>query len=181
MLVCPQADCAATTHLACLARKFLSGQEGNPVIPISGTCPRCTTKLQWAELIKELSLRARGVKAIAVLLKKERRVRKAKGKRADQDLSSDILVGETDDADEEEPDEGLEIASALAGSLGEGALPDHWLNLGEVDDDMMSVTSADSGMSSGIESVDTLKGKSAPSRLEVVIEDSEWDDAEVLD
>lgn len=180
MLVCPRADCSATTHVVCLARKFLGGQEGNPVIPMSGPCPRCTAKLQWADLIKELSLRARGNREMATLLK-ERRVRKAKAKRLDRDLSSDILVENTDNADNEELEEGLDTAFARAGSVSEGSLDGHRLNLAELDDDMMSVTSANSGMSSGIESVNAVGGRSAPPQLEVVIEDSEWDDAEVLD
>ena len=180
MLVCPKAECFATTHVACLARKFLSGQEGNPVIPISGPCTRCTAKLQWADLVKELSLRTRGNKEMAVLLK-ERRVRKANVKRADRDLSSDILAKETADADDEKPEDGFDTASARTGSEGEESLPENWLNLAERDDDTMFVTSADSGMSSDMESVNGVNGKSAPSRLEAVIEDSEWDDAEVLD
>ncbi|KAL8825629.1 MAG: hypothetical protein Q9191_004294 [Dirinaria sp. TL-2023a] len=180
MLVCPQADCSATTHVACLARKFLGGQDGNRVIPISGPCPRCTAKLQWVDLIKELSLRARGNKEMTILLK-ERRVRKAKAKRLDRDLSSDILAENTDDAGDEEPEEGLDTAIVRAGSVGNGSLDGDLPYFAEPGDDMMSVTSADSGMLSGIESVNATERKSALSRLEVVIEDSEWDDAEALD
>ena len=177
MIVCPQADCYATSHVACLAGKFLNGHEGNHVIPVSGTCARCTTELQWADLIKELSLRARGKNELTVLLK-ERRVCKAKVERADQGLSSEILSDETDDAGGEEFEEDLDTASARLANVGGEILADQWLNLAELEDDTISITSAESEIPSGIDSVNAIK---APSRLEIVIEDSEWDGAEVLD
>ena len=73
ILVCPQRNCQAISHMACLATRFLETEKrGLSVIPRAGTCPYCHSELQWIDMVKEMSLRVRGKSELARLTKKRK-------------------------------------------------------------------------------------------------------------
>lgn len=170
MLACPDASCRAASHMACLARKFLVDEQAAAAVPTSGTCPGCGTTLRWVDLAKVLSLRQRGAKELSQLFKKLRS-RRTRTQDVENALSSEFVVEETDDDDE--TNEGA--MPALSGY--EISLPDDWQSLAD-DEDAMSVASTYSKIS-GPSS--PFQSPRATSHLKAVIDESDWDGAEVLD
>ncbi|KAI6834310.1 hypothetical protein KC340_g12932 [Hortaea werneckii] len=76
-LVCPSEGCSALSHIDCLSKHFLdTSNDRDAMLPTSGNCPECGNKLQWIDLVKELSLRMRGEKEIKAIFKKRRRTKK---------------------------------------------------------------------------------------------------------
>ncbi|POS88312.1 hypothetical protein EPUL_000367 [Erysiphe pulchra] len=69
--VCPNPTCNSVTHMTCLSKYFLDGNN-DLLIPIKGVCPACHTETRWIDFVKELSLRLRGQKEISNLLKLEK-------------------------------------------------------------------------------------------------------------
>ena len=168
-LVCSQESCRTASHMTCLATRFLDEEgAGSSIMPTSGKCPKCKVALQWIDLIKEMSLRARGEKEVAQLMKRP------KGRQS-KAVSSHIEHDHTRNEDESDQEGGNFGEIALqAGSVADDPLPDDWHYQEDDENDLMSTTSA---ASDGMDSASSL---TAP-RLEVVIEDSDWDEAEVLD
>jgi structure-specific endonuclease subunit SLX1 len=77
-LVCPHHGCNATSHLQCLSAEFVRQENGNAtnedsVVPLEGSCPSCNTPTNWRTLVQELSLRTRGQKEVEKLSKKPRK------------------------------------------------------------------------------------------------------------
>lgn len=180
LLVCPQIDCGAAFHIACLARTFLDKEQEVSVLPTSGACPKCSAKLRWIDLVKELSLRARGAKELDRLLKKPRS-RRTGTKNFENGLSSQIVVEETDDDyDDEFRSNEFDEGNFPGPSAYEEPLPDDW-HQPEDEDDAMSVASIHSAISSIHEHSSPDQSRSGLSRLKAVIEESDWDGAEVLD
>lgn len=173
VLVCPREVCKAASHMTCLATRFL-GAESSPtsIMPISGTCPNCKAEIQWVEMIKEMSLRARGEKEVAQLMKKPRE-RKTKAINANK--STIPMENRLEDEDEDRVEDEL-----LDLDVPDEQLPDNWLFQGD-DDDMVSMTSAESGISDRIDGESPTNSKAVGRKLKAVIEDSEWDEAEVVD
>lgn len=109
-IVCPIETCSAVTHAHCQAGRFLA-EERNPdsLIPTEGTCASCKTPLNWAALMKELSLRTRGQKEMEAMLKPKRRT-KADGI-SEPDSAAQESGEEDEDLDEtwlEDVDDGEE-------------------------------------------------------------------------
>lgn len=80
--ICTNEDCEGVGHLSCWGRHLLrhedAGEDG-VLLPIDGQCPRCKGQVQWADMMKELTLRTRGQKDVEKLLKtKRKRATKAK-------------------------------------------------------------------------------------------------------
>lgn len=182
-VVCPKDDCRTASHLTCLSKKFLA-EEGQAelLVPIDGHCPGCHANIQWVDLVKELTLRMRGGKEVTKLMRKPRQ-RKTKAPRT-KAVSSEMVDESTDNEGGEDLDcvtfdEEVD-ALRLAGIVDEPLLHEAW-NYNDEDDDMMSVTSIGSNASliSRLENPREMK-ELAP-RMEIVIEDSDWDGAEVLD
>lgn len=175
-LVCPSEDCKAVFHMSCLAMRFLVEESGlGPIMPTLGRCPTCRVELRWIDLVKEMSLRANGGKEVAQLMKKPSE-RKAKASNLRKANSFQELGEKLKDGDDDR-EEGFVEDSMHAGAAADDALPDDWYYQGD-DDDMMSVTSAASGFSDSVDAASPIRA--AASRLGVVIEDSEGDDAESL-
>ena len=109
--VCLDPDCCSLTHLSCLSKKFLKESSSAALVPSTGTCPSCTASLQWADLMRVLTLRMRGQKEIDKLLKR-RRANPAVVAAEMLDEHSDSEEEEDIDmlaaSDEEEDDSGLE-------------------------------------------------------------------------
>jgi len=173
---CPSSGCESVTHLTCLSKHFLQNAEGL-LVPINGTCPSCETELRWVDVVKELTLRMRDQKEVNKLLK-VKRVRKGK-------VTSSQAVIESDDNSDELSEE----------ELAEEALKFKELNsIGTIDDaddsDNESITSAAS-QSQASQSHNTQTNEARPTKparykcskfgLRTVIEDSDWDDADLLD
>lgn len=177
-LVCPRENCRTASHMTCLATKFVEDEgAGAAVTPVSGRCPGCREELRWIDLIKELSLRVRGEKEVAQMMKKpkERKVKKPMAKEGTaSQLEAHTLVKE-DGAD---PNEDLADADMRALNASDESLPDDWQYQDDDDDDRMSVMSGHSALSDGMS---PTKRSSTTSKLPAVIEDSDWDDAELLD
>ncbi|KAK4211487.1 hypothetical protein QBC37DRAFT_426888 [Rhypophila decipiens] len=86
--VCTNNGCEGVGHLSCWSRHLLSTDDsaadantgrGKGIIPIQGRCPSCGGEVQWADMMKELSLRLRGTKEVDKLLKvKKKRAVKVK-------------------------------------------------------------------------------------------------------
>lgn len=180
-LLCPQADCRTASHMACLATKFVEDEgAGAAIIPVSGRCPGCKEELQWIDLIKELSLRARGEKQIAQIMKKpkERKPKVPKTKKAAESNIDSHTVVEEFVAD---PDEDLVESEMRAPDASDESLPDDWEYQDDDDEDIMSVMSGHPALSDGVEATSPTKRSLTVPKLPAVIEDSEWDDAEFLD
>ena len=166
-LVCPGDSCNAMFHMSCLGARFLTDEgASDSVVPTAGKCPRCKLEVRWIDLIKEMSLRIRGKREVALLLKKTRE-RKVKA------IISQAEVSDSEDVTHTDTDAGIHADANLAADSDDDALPDDW------DDDVKSVMSAASGLSEYMEMAGTCKPSLAAPKLKAVIEDSECDDAEV--
>lgn len=180
-LLCPQEDCRTASHMACLATKFIEDEgAGAAIIPVSGRCPGCKEELQWIDLIKELSLRARGEKQVAQLMKKpkERKPKATKTNNAATSESDAHTVVKEDVADPDEDSMGSDMGALDAS---DESLPDDWQYQDDEDEDRLSVMSGQSALSYSVEVTSPTKRSSTARKLPAVIEDSEWDDAELLD
>lgn len=159
-LVCPHEDCRTASHMTCLATRFIEDEgAGAPVVPISGRCPGCKVELQWIDMIKETSLRARGQKEVAEIMKKpkERKTKQAHN------------LQEEDVADEDEDPLGVD-SGALNSS--DESLPEDWHCAD--DDDTMSIISGRSALSNGARATSPTERPSTTLKLPAVIEDSEF-------
>jgi structure-specific endonuclease subunit SLX1 len=189
---CPAEDCTATSHLTCLSRHFLTCEgEKRLLLPTHGTCPECFTHSRWIDIAKELTLRMRGKKDLEKLLKKAR-IKKSQGRKKDS-IAPTIIIDDDDESNETDDsavgdDCGGDDDNNVVVSDAPFYRPDyyHYHDTDDVDDDAMSVTSAASEHNLGYEPRSSATGewKGADGRdrrgLEVVIEDSDWDNAEIL-
>ncbi|KAL9128053.1 MAG: hypothetical protein Q9217_003192 [Psora testacea] len=162
-LVCPHQGCRAASHLSCLARIFLA-EEGKEalLVPESGQCPACKAKTLWIDLVKEMSLRAKGAKEVALLMTKPK-ASKAQIAKTGCPATATAMTVEGDD--DETP-----------AVLDDDPLEDDWQPQ-DADDDMVSVTSAASEISEAEDTASPAKSKAASRRLPAVIEDSDGDEA----
>ncbi|CAL5871305.1 uncharacterized protein PFLUO_LOCUS5555 [Penicillium psychrofluorescens] len=122
----------------------------------SGECPACRQVMQWPDIMRELSLRNRAEKeAREILKRKEKRERLAvRGGSAEPSTRSRAqrTHDRPDDCDHEDP-----------------PLNDRWFD------------AVDAASESESEGPQKNKCAPPPSKLEIVIEDSEWDDAELIE
>ncbi|KAL8826121.1 MAG: hypothetical protein Q9170_007528 [Blastenia crenularia] len=180
VMTCPLEGCRAMSHMTCLSKTGARDRpSGDSLLPVSIRCPKCHKEYQWVDLVRELSLRIRGESSLAQLMKVPRK-RKAK---AVEDLSSRKVrhaVGGGRKAAEynQNLDNAMTADDILSMDIEDDPLPDNWHELGEDSDDQ-SVTSTDTRVSSCPGS--PIRSRKQQRQLPVVIEDSEWDPAEVLD
>jgi structure-specific endonuclease subunit SLX1 len=182
IVVCPWKDCRCVCHMACLSQSFLQGA-GMPgqIIPMEGGCPGCKSTVQWASLMKELSLRTRGEKEIQDILKKDRRRspnstrRTACSKEAKIDCA--IVPGA--------PHEYASVTSTVPEihmRVGESLYRDKLFDYYAEDDEQLDVNWVEGvDLETDYDGSDLEKPRSKPaqSRMEIVIEDSDCDNAEV--
>lgn len=160
-LVCPTTGCETSYHLECLASTFL--KHGiDDLIPTTGSCLGCGSQLQWVDLVKELSLRMRGADEIKKIFKM-RKPRKKKQQDPAHGVAQtvDELSEEDEDMDDPLP------------------MEDEWHELSDGGDDVVGER--------GLASDPSPLPKAAAQYMadfgtwsEPLIEDSEWDDAEVI-
>jgi structure-specific endonuclease subunit SLX1 len=169
--ICPTPGCEAVSHMLCLSKHFLEGEE-DFLLPIKGNCPSCKTELRWIDIAKELSLRLRGQKEVEKLLK-GKRVHKTKAT-----LSQATVESSDEDEEDLDIEEEIEQLNELSPS-GKGMdLGDTWHEHDDSEDsDTASIVSNVSIAKKGGSSYQASKAAGLP----MIIEDSDWDDAEVLD
>lgn len=183
VVVCPVVGCRAASHIACLSSRFLAlDKTTDAVIPTEGSCPACKQTVQWVDLVREMSLRSRGRKEIEKLTKKPRS-RKTKLAVNEQDVPV-ATANHTDGADEQDDlrasEEDTAQGLSTAGFPNDGLSDEGWQYRVDEDDDMMSTTSTSSNISR-VFLADSVCGSPIPSgREERIIEESDWDYAEIL-
>lgn len=170
--ICPSAGCESVTHITCLSKHFLKGDK-EALVPILGECPSCKAEVRWIDVVKELSLRLRGQKEVEKLLK-VKRVKKGKAVTA-----SPTIVDSDIESDDDELDADLEQLRQLeelnpAGSKMD--MGDSWNAIDDTDD-----SDAESTTSTGSRKKKITSQHASKPAFRTVIEDSDWDDAEVLD
>jgi len=180
IVICPEEGCSAASHMKCLANKFIRDEGQESVIPSKGHCPNCDASLQWIDLVREASLRIQGPEKIAKLMKAPR---KRKTKDTELSVSESALrqakYADVDDFEEKDTDDdGL---FDIAHVVDEPLIDEARYRVGSDEDDMMSVTSAASEGSRYSRSGSTGNFGGQVPRLDIVIEDSDWDAAGVLD
>ncbi|KAF9633061.1 Excinuclease ABC C subunit [Lasiodiplodia theobromae] len=193
VLVCPEEGCQAISHMTCLSETFLK-QEGKPdaVVPLQGQCPSCKKMTQWSTLVKELSLRIRGEKEVATLFKKRTRRAASPSKATAAALNAAVAL--EGDASSDDESEYADIENYLPRSgTGDNVPPygndeyediDDWYHQGlENQDDVETDTDTDMDIEGPEKDLDaTATGVSAVGNFSpIVVEDSEWDDAEEVD
>lgn len=166
-LICAHDDCKAIYHVQCLSAKFLQEEEGtNPqtMIPHSGHCPKCKNSLVWIDLVKELTLRMRGEKEIKALFRPKRARKNATAATTEAESAH----SSADEEDDEPLDSGLEEED------------DEWHDLRYSSDE----DSQAKRLRRDPSPVHTRKRPKepvvTPTHSEPVIQDSDWEGAEIL-
>jgi structure-specific endonuclease subunit SLX1 len=173
--ICPNPGCETVTHMTCLSDYFLK-EDKDSLVPISGTCPGCKTELRWIDIVKELSLRMRGQKEVMKLLK-ARKIRKGKAT-----ASQSVVESEDDENDEDvEADIYGEIKAVeeLNPKTSKTNVGDRWHAIDDSEDSDASWLVSTASQSK--KAVLGLSKAGKADTLATVIEDSDWDDALVLD
>lgn len=77
--ICSNGECEGVGHLACWSRHLLeqSGEHNSDAVllPMEGRCPKCSGTVRWGDMMKELTLRTRGLKEVDKILKKHKKVK----------------------------------------------------------------------------------------------------------
>lgn len=150
--ICPHNTCRELSHVTCLSQKFSDADSTSPFLPQHGECPSCHGAVEWSDLMRDVSLRARGEKEVRRLLSKKRKTKAA--------TAAEIMEIDSEDEDEEAEERDLTPADVVDEEFD--------------NDDNKSVTSMDSSTSRPAGTPDRSKS-AIPPRLEIVIEDSESD------
>lgn len=107
LLVCPKTFCQAVFHMHCLSKALMPSAASTTILPTNGQCPCCKARLVWTDLVRQLSLRARGDKEVAALFKVRSRKKKdgpandVSGSSA-EDTCEEELLSQCDEAESDE-------------------------------------------------------------------------------
>ncbi|KAK5049994.1 hypothetical protein LTR84_004113 [Exophiala bonariae] len=156
-ILCPSDKCYDTSHVACVAQKSRVEDEPSGIVPEFGVCPSCNESHPWPELMRQVTLRTRGEKEVQKLLSKKAKSRAATAAAILEAESEEEVMNQDDLTAQDIADE-------------EGGLSDY---VNYDDDDDASVASMDSTFSKNSKQVLELSPTKKPSKLEIVIEDSE--------
>ncbi|KAJ5949004.1 hypothetical protein N7454_002311 [Penicillium verhagenii] len=161
IVMCPQTLCRGASHLLCLSTHFLNAADDpDALIPTQGTCPACKETVKWPLMMQELSLRNRAEKEARIILRrKERRERKESRKPPGSQSSPKKPMGAR----------GVSVEPTCTLTDNDPLLDDDWCERVELE--------SDAEFSSGKHT----RPPQPTGRLEVVIEDSDWDDAELVE
>ncbi|KAI9370745.1 hypothetical protein BJX61DRAFT_514262 [Aspergillus egyptiacus] len=152
-IVCPHTSCNCITHLLCSSSKFMDAtHDPDRFVPLTGKCPGCSQSVKWSDMMRELSIRTRGGEMVQDMLRKSERNNRKLSKKA---TSPTATAGETKGA-----------ASSACDDNDTDSLDDYWDKV------------LDSGSESSINDYGPPATKA--SRDELIIQDSESDDAEAL-
>ena len=185
-LFCNQGTCRTVSHLTCLAARFVEDEGANAAVtPVSGKCPGCREELLWIDLVKELTLRLRGEVKVVQMTRKPRapsiRVPKTTVPKMNNAAVTKLEAHAIPEENVTESDEILVEAEMRALDASDESLPDDWHYQVDDDDDIMTAMSSHLAHTDGVEVLNPTKGSSTSQKLPAVIEDSDWDDAELLD
>lgn len=155
IVVCPHPACRDASHLLCLSTKFLdAANEPDLLVPAQGTCPSCEQLVQWPTMMRELSFRNRAEKEARTIIKrKEKRVRK-------ESAAMEAVSGVRSSSIEPRP---------LPEEPTQDDLGPDWFEEVDLESD------------SDFDGQQKNRSTRPPSKLEIVIEDSDWDDAELIE
>ncbi|KAJ5176826.1 Structure-specific endonuclease subunit slx1 [Penicillium canariense] len=164
IVVCPETHCRGTNHILCLSKRFLevAGDLYN-LVPTSGACPTCEKAVSWPVMMQELSLRNRAEKDVRKIL---RRKEKRHGKELAKVSSSKEQAAAVREASAEPPQHSQDPGYTLP--FNDSLLNDSWYEEVDIESDSEYGTQQN-------------RSPPPPSRLEIVVEDSEWDDAEIIE
>ncbi|KAH0557026.1 hypothetical protein GP486_005186 [Trichoglossum hirsutum] len=182
---CPTEGCMAASHLTCLSRHFLTCEsEKRLILPTEGMCPGCFAHLRWANIVKELALRVRGKKDLEKLLKKPRvgSGKKSSGGSKEVAIAPSAFDEEESDQTEDstvEDREGEALELQSTDGTDEPFYYHEYSYIDEGDDDDV-VSVASTGNETRLSEFHTTRREKGKG-VDVVIEDSDWDSAEVLD
>jgi structure-specific endonuclease subunit SLX1 len=174
--ICPNHSCEAVSHLTCLSQHFLdlesSGlEQTQSLVPIQGTCPCCVTEIRWVDVVKELTLRMRGQKEVEKLLKVPRARKTKATKIGTKKKATAILAEAEDDSDSQGSEDGNIVEAVMPLEVPE--FPTNWQTLDS--------NASQSSSNATPESITKSKRISRPDKLPLVIEDSDWENAEVTE
>ena len=185
-LTCSTQQCTMISHMTCLSQLFL--KEDSLVLPISGDCPRCKTRLEWIDLVKELTLRTRGPLTVEKLKRRAKRQR-LKGLGSEAANASDMASESSEQEDATDidntdsdpsstgPADHVSSLDDVVDPFGEDAWND-WRHIAGEDDAMSNIEGAHG---TALSLLRLSLGTQSKSSLPMVIEDSECDSAEALD
>lgn len=169
--MCPNRECESVTHLTCLGKHF--AEDADSVVPIKGNCPSCNTELRWVDIVKEVTLRLRGQKEVEKLLKVKRVKKDVTSSQAAIESYDDELSEEEIQRDIEEE---LEFWHKFDATGTKANSDDIWHDIDNSDDsDTRSTTSTT------MLTENAAPKASKAGTLRTVVEDSEWEDALVVD
>jgi structure-specific endonuclease subunit SLX1 len=179
--ICPNPGCEIVTHMTCLSKHFLKDDDDS-MVPINGTCPSCKAELRWVDVVKELSLRMRGQKEVEKLLK-GKRLGKGKATALQPVIeSSDIEEDREDDVEagmEADLCEEIKRLQQFNPTGSKMDMGDKWHTADGSEDSEDS--DSNSVVSAALQTKKAISGSSKAGTLATVIEDSDWDDALILD
>jgi len=198
VLICPQGDCQMLAHMTCLSQHFLNNEKNAySILPGVGNCPTCGTRLNWAALVRDLSLRIRGQTEVEELFKKPK-ARKTKSKTVgsvdEDDLDREApldrrttLPGfvnpqhlEDEESEHDEADDSFEYRDPELASHSQDLVEILADNDDDDDDDEEALSEGDGLPSLGSPPVlRPTQGKAAKHPIPArVIQNSDWDDIE---
>ncbi|KAK7749654.1 Slx4p interacting protein [Cytospora paraplurivora] len=75
--ICSNGECEGVGHLDCWSRHLLYQGDGDDaqglILPMEGQCPKCSGRVKWSDMMRELTLRVRGPKEVEKVLKRNKR------------------------------------------------------------------------------------------------------------
>lgn len=75
--ICSNGECEGVGHLDCWSRHLLHQGDGDDaqglILPMEGQCPKCSGRVKWSAMMRELTLRVRGHKEVEKVLKRNKR------------------------------------------------------------------------------------------------------------
>ncbi|KAJ9629409.1 Slx4p interacting protein [Taxawa tesnikishii (nom. ined.)] len=163
--------------LVCSAEGWAENH-GDAIVPTSGRCPDCKETLLWSDLVRDLSLRIRGEKEVAKLFK----IRKPRSKKGEKN-SQAVAIEDEESGDDDEDEELNEAIIVGADNSEFRYLESDDDTLSEPDDAWLDIDDLplDFSVRKTLGKLPNLPKKKVPLRREEVVEDSDWDDAEILD
>ncbi|KAL2863328.1 structure-specific endonuclease subunit SLX1 [Aspergillus lucknowensis] len=152
IVVCPHMGCNCAGHLLCSSTRYMdTTNDGDALTPLAGKCPACAQTIQWHLMMRELSIRTRGGNTLHHMMKKKERKNQIalKEGRGTTGITQEAktAAGGASDDDDQDTD----------------SLDEYWDRV--LDSESEAETNGH------------LRSDSKASRMEIVIEDSDFEDA----
>ncbi|KAL1848424.1 Slx4p interacting protein [Paecilomyces lecythidis] len=174
IVVCPASSCRSTSHLLCLSSRFLE-ESGEPdqMVPSEGICVACEETVQWPMLMKELTLRSRGEYGN----QPRKRRTKRPVKQGNSGAGSHVGPGPNKQRHTGPPVD--DLMSSNGDGYEEGVHGEYDQDDEPLDESWIDALDVDSDTETN--ALSENQSKAAPTRVEIVIEDSECDEPEIID